>query len=73
LIEDAGAAGLQQASNLLRNARTRLLAGNTTAACNQIGAYMNQVGAQSGRQISAEDAAAMLARAATVRNALGCK
>ncbi len=72
LIEQAAGAGFGQASNLLQNARARLQAGNTTAACNQIAAYMNQVRAQSGKRLSAEAAPAMLATAAEVRRLLGC-
>ncbi|HJR58281.1 MAG TPA: Ig-like domain-containing protein [Vicinamibacterales bacterium] len=61
------------ATDLLKNARSRLMAGNVTAACNQLGAFMHQAGAQSGKTLSQESAAALLASAASLRTALGCR
>jgi hypothetical protein len=62
----------KQGRNLLRNAQRNLEDGQVTAACNQIGAFMNQVQAQSGKSVPAAQAAAWLARAASIRSALGC-
>jgi probable HAF family extracellular repeat protein len=41
--------GFQQSVSLLRNALSSLTRGNTTAACNEMGAFVNQVRAQAGK------------------------
>ena len=53
----------------LDNALASLEAGNLTAAFNQIEAFKNQVEAQTGKKISQEDAALLLAGADNVLNA----
>ncbi|GAC1646659.1 MAG: hypothetical protein NVS9B11_18740 [Candidatus Dormibacteraceae bacterium] len=46
--------------------------GNLTAACGQIGAFVNHVNAQSGHQIPTADATLLLADTARLRAASGC-
>jgi hypothetical protein len=47
-------------------------AGNTAGACTKLAAFINEVQAQSGKQISAADAALLIQAAQTIRGALGC-
>lgn len=68
-----GSAAFRQGGNLLRNARENLAAGEVTAACNQLGAFSNQVRAQRGKSIAAGQADAWMASAAQIRSALGCR
>jgi hypothetical protein len=73
LISQVGELDFKQASNLLQNVLRSLDRSNTGAACNQLGAFSNQVEAQSGRQLTAAEAAALLRSATDARGALGCR
>jgi len=53
-------------------AQNSLGAGNQTAACNQLGAFINEVSAQSGKQLTADPADQLIGSAQEIRNALGC-
>ncbi|GJG87807.1 hypothetical protein tb265_29880 [Gemmatimonadetes bacterium T265] len=68
-ISAAVAAGL---TDKLDGASASLAAGQTGAACAQLGAFQNQVQAQRGKAIPAATADAWLAQAAQLRTALGC-
>lgn len=62
----------QQASNLLQNVLNSISSGNTGAACNQLGAFINQVQAQSGKKLTTAEATALIGFAASAKTALGC-
>lgn len=62
----------QQGVSLLQNALSKLDAGNTSTACNQIAAFINQVKAQSGKKITVQQAAEWIAAAQRIQSALGC-
>ena len=46
--------------------------GHRQGACGSLGAYINQVRAQSGKKLAAGSAEDLVAEAAAVRGALGC-
>jgi hypothetical protein len=46
--------------------------GNTDAACGQLGAFINTVSAQSGKHLTEEQAANLIAAASQIRDSLGC-
>lgn len=73
LIADVVASGFQQANNLLQNALKSLSSNNLGAACNQLDAFINQVKAQSGRALTAAEAAALIQSANDAKGAIGCK
>jgi probable HAF family extracellular repeat protein len=73
LITATGQAGFQQGSRLLENALTNLNRHNTAAACNQMGAFINQVQAQRDKSIPAALADQWVASATQIRGALGCR
>jgi Tol biopolymer transport system component len=56
----------------LENARQSLDADNLLAACGQIGAFVNQVEAQSGKKLTTEQADQLIASADSIRTTLGC-
>ena len=56
----------------LEAARASLARGNTRAACGQIGAFVNEVRAQSGKSIPAGEADALVAAARGAQDAAGC-
>ena len=56
----------------LENARESLDRGNTRAACNQISAFVNEVTAQGGHGLTADQADQLLGGAAELRASLGC-
>jgi hypothetical protein len=56
----------------LNAAQASLAAGNTTAACNQIDALINEVQAQSGKKLTPGQASAIITAAQAIRTALGC-
>jgi hypothetical protein len=55
-----------------RAAQASLDKGNTSAACNQLQALINEAQAQSGRRLTADQATAIVAAARDLRAALGC-
>jgi hypothetical protein len=56
----------------LQNALAALIAGNNTAACNKLAAFINEVQAQSGKAITTAQAAQIVALINQIRTALGC-
>jgi hypothetical protein len=56
----------------LASVKASLERGSTASACNQLGAYANHVRAQSGKQIPAADAAALVASAEQIAAVMGC-
>jgi len=73
LIADVEAAGLRQSSGLLQNALRNIGANNTAAACGQLGAFVHQVEAQSGKSITAGTAAMLVQEARGAMAGLGCR
>ena len=63
----------QQGVRLLQNALNQLNAQNSTAACNQLAAFLNQVQAQSGRQLSPAQADQLKAWTQQIQAALQCR
>ena len=47
--------------------------GNANAACGQLGAVINYAAAQSGKKLTAAQAAMVVSSAQTIRTRLGCK
>jgi hypothetical protein len=65
--------GVEQALLVkLQNALDEIAHHDVGTACNNLGAFINQVAAQSGKAISAADAAAFTAAAQQIRAVLGC-
>lgn len=62
----------QQANGLLNNVLKSLTNGNTGAACNQLGAFINQVEAQSGKKLTPAEAADLIQVAMAAKAAIGC-
>jgi len=56
----------------LQNAQSSLAAGNTTAACNQLGAYINEAQAQSGKSLTADQASQLVAATRLIQTSLKC-
>lgn len=56
----------------LNNATKSLGKGNTNAACNQVDAFINQVNALSGNQLTPAQAAQLLASANQLKASIGC-
>jgi virginiamycin B lyase len=56
----------------LVGAQHKLDAGHAGAACNTLGAFLNEVNGQAQKRIGADDAAALTADAQEVRDSLGC-
>ena len=56
----------------LESARASLGRGDSRAACNALAAYVNHVRAQSGKQLPAVDAAALIASAERIAAVIGC-
>ena len=73
LTSQAAALGFQQGTNLLQNVLKSLANGNVGAGCNQLGAFINQVRAQTGKSLTAADAASLIQSATAARGALGCQ
>lgn len=59
-------------SSKLENAQKSLAAGNTSAACGQIGAFINQIEGQSGKHLTTAQASQLVAAAGAIRATLGC-
>jgi len=77
LIQEVTDAGLAHgtANSLLaklNNAQRKVAAGNVAAACGSLGAYINEVQAQSGKKLETEYADALVLEATAVRESLGC-
>lgn len=72
LIEDVADLHFQQAVGLLTNALKQVLAGHVRPACNDLDAFVNQVRAQSGKQLTPSAASELIASAGEIRAALGC-
>jgi len=70
---DAMGDNLRQAQNLLQKTITSLNKGNINGACGKLGAFINQVQAQSNKSLKAADAATLISQATAVRAALVCK
>jgi len=64
---------LYQAQNLLQSTVKALTRGNVTATCGKLGAFINQVQAQSGKTLRLEDTNSLIAQAMDARAALGCR
>lgn len=56
----------------LNAAIASLLRGNTVATCNQLAAFQNDAQAQSGKALTASQAAQLIGAAAAIRSQLGC-
>lgn len=56
----------------VRNAQAALARGDTGAACNILGAFINEVEAQSGESVTSGTAAQLIADATRIRAVLGC-
>ena len=56
-----------------RHVIDKLNRGNTAAACGQLGAFINQVQAQSGKALMPLDAATLIGMASDARAASGCQ
>ena len=72
LISQVGALDFKQTSSLLQNVLRSLDNSNTGAGCNQLGAFISQVQAQSGKKLTVAEAAALIQAATNARGALGC-
>ena len=72
LITTVISLNFHQAVNLLENALLQINSGNTTIACNQLSAFINQVQAQSGNQLTVATATQLIASAVQIKAALGC-
>ena len=67
-----GSIGGGSFASQLGNVQDSLDRGNAKAACNQLGAYVNHVEAQRGKQLSASLAATLLANAERIRAVIAC-
>jgi hypothetical protein len=67
------AENFQQATNLLQTTLDKISRGNTVAACGKLGAFINQVQAQSGKSLLAADADTLITSASNARAALSCQ
>jgi hypothetical protein len=58
--------------NKLLSAQASITAGDIQGACDTLQGFINEVNAQSGKKLTAADAAALIADATQIRAALGC-
>jgi len=77
LEEDIGNLGLGEGPRnsltvKLQGAAESLAAGNFSAACGKLGAFINELQAQSGKKIPAGNAAALIEEAEAIRQQIGC-
>ncbi len=56
----------------LQHAQTALAAGDTSSACDALGAFLNETRAQAGKKLTADQAAQMTSGAQQIRAAIGC-
>jgi len=59
-------------SGKLQNAISSFASGNTTSACNQVNAFINEARAQSGKKLTASEASQLIADANQILTAQGC-
>jgi hypothetical protein len=72
-VVDAGPLGPGSSFHaMVANALAQTDAGNTTAACNTLGAFVQAVSAQIGRSLTLEQANELIADAQSIRGLLGC-
>jgi uncharacterized membrane protein len=64
--------GFQQSQNLLQNVMKSLSKGNTSAACSQLNSFLSQVQAQTGKSLTASEAASLTSAANAAKAAIGC-
>ena len=69
----AATLNFSQGKNLLDAALRQQEAGNLNAACNGLNAFINQTQAQTGKQLTMDQAGQLIATAHAVRVALGCQ
>jgi HYR domain-containing protein len=72
LIADVTAADFRQALKLLQNVLASLSRTNPAAACGQVNAFINQVRAQAGKKLSADEADRLIQEATQLAAALAC-
>jgi hypothetical protein len=72
LITTVTSLNFQQGTTLLQNAIGQINSGNTGAACNQLSAFINQVQAQSGKNLTPGEASQLLQAANAIKASLGC-
>lgn len=72
LIATVTVDSFQQASKLLQNVLKSVSGGNTSAACGQLSAFINQAQAQSGKALTADQASQLIQSANDAKGALGC-
>jgi hypothetical protein len=73
LLDAVAATNFQQGAGLLQAALRKVQGGDTATACNQLGAFLNQVHAQTGKKLTTAEAAALTQSATDARGALACK
>jgi hypothetical protein len=74
LVDSFGlSSGLEQSFNVkLQGARDAFNADDSTTACNKLGAFINEVGAQSGKALTADQAGQLISAAERIQGVLGC-
>ena len=77
LIGDVQALGLPKGTQTsllakLSDAQAELKVGNTAAACSDLGSFISETSAQSGKKIAASDAAALIAKAQQIEASIPC-
>jgi N-acetylneuraminic acid mutarotase len=72
LIDEIVIGDFKQGIDLLRNVLGRLDAGQTEAACGELGAFIQQVQAQAGKKLTEDEAAALIQAAMDAKAAIGC-
>jgi hypothetical protein len=60
-------------STKLNNVQKALSDGNTNNACGQLGAFINQVRAKSGKDLTQEQAAMLIMNASRIQSVIGCR
>ena len=73
LISEVVAFGFRQSNSLLQNVIKSLGGNNVGAACNQLGAFINQVQAQSGKALTADEATLLIQQARDAMGGLACR
>ena len=73
LIDQVSAIGPGSSlTDKLTEAKSALVVGNETMACDKLGAFANQAKAQSGKTLTPAEAAEFVATANRIRSVLGC-